>query len=174
MDGGDSRPWRILTNIWFARRSLLCATSAACTETRLSLMWECTSSRNTSLAHLSTAVACAVDSLTLSLPWIGTRRNVNNGRWVKTNLYCFYLEISTYAELDKYISKDETNSRLYCGYCHQFSHKCKDNVRNHVEAKHFKGHFVHMCNVCGISCATKISLQTHRGKFHKEEKYQRY
>jgi len=86
----------------------------------------------------------------------------------------FVLEIATYEDLEKFISKDVVSAKLFCTICHQFSHKCKDNVRNHVEAKHFKGYFSHTCNVCGEVCVSKIALQTHRGKFHKEEKYQRY
>jgi hypothetical protein len=36
-----------------------------------------------------------------------------------------------------------------CAICLQFKHVYKANVRNHVESKHFKGHFVYKCEICG-------------------------
>ena len=88
---------------------------------------------------------------------------------------CVCLEdVASYEDLDKMIGKDVLTNKLICTICRQFTHRCKENVRNHVEAKHFKGFFVHNCKMCGEPCPTKIALQTHRRIFHREEKYQRY
>ena len=77
-------------------------------------------------------------------------------------------EVTSFDDLLRYVLKD--GGRYHCTLCNLFTHKWKDNVKNHVEAKHFNGAFVHTCDMCGLEFGTKYKLAQHRSKAHKKEK----
>lgn len=74
--------------------------------------------------------------------------------------------MTSFDDLMMYVRRDE--GRYSCSICNTFSHKWKDNVKNHVEAKHFVGQFVHTCSLCGVEFGSKYRLQQHRSREHKD------
>jgi len=58
--------------------------------------------------------------------------------------------------------------RYGCAICKEFTHKCKHNVKTHVEAKHFKGYFSYSCDICGATSTTMGALATHKSRHHKK------
>ena len=79
--------------------------------------------------------------------------------------------VNCFDDLLQFVVREPSGQTGYrCSICQQFSHKWKDNVKNHVEAKHFNGAFVHTCNVCGDNnFTTKYSLQQHRSRVHRNK-----
>ena len=81
------------------------------------------------------------------------------------------LDVATFEDLMQFVRKEE--GRYACSICNIFSHKWKDNVKNHIESKHYKGVFVHTCAVCGELCQSKNQLQKHRAKYHRHDRLQK-
>ena len=74
--------------------------------------------------------------------------------------YLFLGFISTPQDLDQYVLSAEDGS-FYCGICNQATRK-KDNLKRHIESKHFPNIFSYQCPVCCISLGTRDALQNHK------------
>jgi hypothetical protein len=59
-----------------------------------------------------------------------------------------------------------------CGLCYQFRHMWKNNVRNHVEMKHFKGTFVYTCRTCGQPKSSKQEMYACRSEHRRQGQLQ--
>ena len=81
-----------------------------------------------------------------------------NKSLVKWNLFLGF--ITTPQDLDQYVLSAEDGS-FYCGICNQASRK-KDNLKRHIESKHFPNIFSYQCPVCCISLGTRDALQNHK------------
>jgi len=71
------------------------------------------------------------------------------------------------------VSAEESQSakqEFVCGVCFQFKHIWKANVRNHVEAQHFKGHFRYHCDVCGAEKQSKQDLYVCKSSHKRNSK----
>ena len=67
-------------------------------------------------------------------------------------------------DMDQYVTSAEDGS-YYCEICNQASRK-KDNLRRHIESKHFPNVFSYQCSECYVSLGTREALQRHRQKCH--------
>jgi len=61
----------------------------------------------------------------------------------------------------------EGQSRWTCSLCYQFSHKSRQNVRNHVESRHYPTAFQYSCPVCAKLCSTMRALEVHKSSAHR-------
>jgi len=73
-------------------------------------------------------------------------------------------ELLQYVERD---TSDTSRTKYVCTICKNFFHQGKNNVRNHVESKHFPNSFVYKCDLCDKSVPSKASLQMHKHKAHR-------
>jgi len=74
------------------------------------------------------------------------------------------------SELLQYVERDlsdTSRTKYVCIICKNFFHQGKNNVRNHVESKHFPNLFVYKCDLCDKSVPSKASLQMHKHKAHR-------
>ena len=65
-------------------------------------------------------------------------------------------------DLKTYVMLDPSTKLRYCGICNNFSHKALGNVRDHIESKHFKDHFIYSCDKCSRQFPTKMALFKHK------------
>jgi len=68
--------------------------------------------------------------------------------------------------LEDQIEKDHITGLFVCKTCGK-SNKHKGNIKSHVEAIHFAGHFIYTCRVCGKTFNGKNSLSTHMSVNHR-------
>ena len=62
---------------------------------------------------------------------------------------------------------EKVNNLWHCKVCgKEYVSKQKTNLKQHIEAKHATG-FRHICDICGKSCSSKISLVKHTSRYHK-------
>jgi len=74
------------------------------------------------------------------------------------------------SELLQFVSRDPSDQvkpKYICNLCNKFSHSARNNVRNHVESKHFPNMFSYECELCGQSFPSKNNVQLHRSRVHK-------
>jgi len=69
----------------------------------------------------------------------------------------------------EFVVFDPESAKHVCLKCPNFSHKSRSNVRNHVEAVHYSGHFTYACQVCGQQAASRNALNIHMTRFHKKQ-----
>ena len=75
-------------------------------------------------------------------------------------------DITNPEDFNQFIVVQDDEKKFLCGICKSFAHKSRQNVRNHLESKHFKGYFSYTCDICGKVCGTNNSMQTHKSMFH--------
>ena len=75
---------------------------------------------------------------------------------------------TSYHELEDQICSmiDTVNGKYSCSTCGNFETSKKQNIRNHIEAKHIEG-VSHPCNQCGKSFRSRNSLSKHISVYHK-------
>jgi len=74
------------------------------------------------------------------------------------------------SELLQYVERDlsdTSRTKYVCNICKNFFHQGRNNVRNHVESKHFPNLFVYKCDLCEKTVPSKASLQMHKHKAHR-------
>jgi len=74
------------------------------------------------------------------------------------------------SELLQYVERDlsdTSRTKYVCVICKNFFHQGRNNVRNHVESKHFPNLFVYKCDLCDKTVPSKASLQMHKHKAHR-------
>ena len=71
-------------------------------------------------------------------------------------------DIKQWSDLDMYVGSFD--GELYCMLCAHFKHRGRAQVRNHIEARHFKGTFTHICKHCKVAFNCKMSLNNHMGR----------
>eukprot|EP00090_Calanus_glacialis_P001096 TRINITY_DN10774_c0_g1_i1.p1 TRINITY_DN10774_c0_g1~~TRINITY_DN10774_c0_g1_i1.p1 ORF type:complete len:131 (+),score=36.06 TRINITY_DN10774_c0_g1_i1:36-395(+) len=59
--------------------------------------------------------------------------------------------------------------KYQCGLCHQFTHHGRQNVLDHVEAKHFPNPCGYQCNVCSGVYKTSRALYRHNLQHHRNK-----
>ena len=74
--------------------------------------------------------------------------------------------ISKYADLDQYIQRNVDNGRCVCLIC-SYSYPQFQNVKNHVESKHFPNSFTYSCPYCSKVFGTNQAYMTHKSRYHK-------
>ena len=68
-------------------------------------------------------------------------------------------------DLDQYVMSAEDDGSFYCGICnHSVSQMRKDNLRRHIESKHFPNVFSYQCSECYLH-----SVIFPRGVVHRVE-----
>ena len=72
--------------------------------------------------------------------------------------------ITTPQDLDQYVLSSEDGS-FYCGICSQAMKK-KDNLKRHIESKHFPNIFSYQCPDCFTVLGTRKALERHRENSH--------
>ena len=72
--------------------------------------------------------------------------------------------ITTPQDLDQYVLSSEDGS-FYCGICNQGMKK-KDNLKRHIESKHFPNIFSYQCPDCSTVLGTRRALERHRENSH--------
>ena len=77
------------------------------------------------------------------------------------------LGITDPEDFKKYLIKSPQDGKYYCSICSEFSHTGKIQARDHVESKHFPGHFIYDCDICNDTFTTKKSLNNHKTRRHK-------
>ena len=75
-------------------------------------------------------------------------------------------DITNPEDFNQFIVVQDDEKKFACGLCKNFAHKSRQNVRNHLESKHFKGYFTYSCDICGKVMNTNNSMQTHKSIFH--------
>ena len=75
-------------------------------------------------------------------------------------------DITNPEDFNQFIVVQDDEKKFACGLCKSFAHKSRQNVRNHLESKHFKGYFTYSCDICGKVMNTNNSMQTHKSIFH--------
>ena len=71
-------------------------------------------------------------------------------------------------ELLNFCEKEEGGRGWWtCSLCYQIAHRSRQNLRNHVESKHFPGHFSYNCNHCGKTFKSKNTLCVHVSQMHR-------
>ena len=83
-----------------------------------------------------------------------------------TILFFLGCDITNPEDFNQFIVVQDDEKKFLCGICKSFAHKSRQNVRNHLESKHFKGYFSYTCDICGKVCGTNNSMQTHKSMFH--------
>lgn len=78
------------------------------------------------------------------------------------------VNVSTYEEFEIYGVKNENNT-LTCSLCYK-ELKGPEQLRRHVENKHFKGTFKYTCNNCKEVKFTKCAMKEHQIKKHNHSK----
>ena len=68
--------------------------------------------------------------------------------------------------LEQYIETDPLSGNYVCKSCGK-SDTRKGNLKNHVEAIHFAGHFIYSCSVCGKTFNGKNNLAKHMTRVHR-------
>ena len=64
---------------------------------------------------------------------------------------------------------EQNHGQHACGICYGFSHASKNNVRNHVEAKHYPNAFSYSCDYCGQQMKNKNCLNAHISRNHRKQ-----
>ena len=67
--------------------------------------------------------------------------------------------ITTPQDLDQYVLSSEDGS-FYCGICNQAMKK-KDNLKRHIESKHFPNIFSYQCPECSVVVGSRAALSNH-------------
>ena len=70
-------------------------------------------------------------------------------------------------DLYLFCSKEVGETKWKCNICLQFKHGGRNQVRNHVESKHFPNQFQYNCEYCEKSCSTKKGLEVHISEKHR-------
>ena len=73
---------------------------------------------------------------------------------------------SSAEDFDIYMEKESDHPGYFCTICNSFRRRCRTDVRNHVESKHFPGTFSYNCADCGLILATNTSLKRHQQRVH--------
>eukprot|EP00092_Neocalanus_flemingeri_P007788 GFUD01008408.1.p1 GENE.GFUD01008408.1~~GFUD01008408.1.p1 ORF type:complete len:332 (-),score=86.07 GFUD01008408.1:2-997(-) len=81
--------------------------------------------------------------------------------------YADNINIKSPEDLYVYCTKEVGESKWKCGICYQFSHMGRNQVRNHVESKHFPNTWQYNCKHCGSVSNTKKALDVHISVKHK-------
>ena len=78
-------------------------------------------------------------------------------------------EFTDPSQLDQFIEKN-TEGRMQCTICKDFSHNSRSHVRNHIESKHFPNTFSYNCPYehCGKIFYTFQAIQKHKSRDHKQ------
>jgi len=61
----------------------------------------------------------------------------------------------------------QVGGKYMCGLCKQFTHHGRQNVLDHVEAKHFPSPEGHTCNICNSVFKTTRALYRHNLQHHR-------
>ena len=85
---------------------------------------------------------------------------------MNNNINVLGCEITSPEDFNQFIVVQDDERKFLCGVCKIFSHKSRQNVRNHLESIHFKGYFTYTCDICGKVTNTNGSMQTHKSIFH--------
>merc|ERR1712142_794830 len=85
--------------------------------------------------------------------------------------YADNIDIKTPEDLYAYCLKEVGETKWKCGMCFQFSHMGRNQVRNHVESKHFPNTWQYDCKYCGNISKTKKALDIHMSVKHKNENF---
>jgi len=70
-------------------------------------------------------------------------------------------------DLYQFCVREVGESKWKCSICWQCSHAGRNNVRNHVESKHFPSQFEYNCDYCEKICHTKKGLEVHISQKHR-------
>jgi len=70
-------------------------------------------------------------------------------------------------DLYKFCVKEFGEAKWKCMICLQFRHGGRNQVRNHVESKHFPSVFEYHCKHCSKTCSTKKGLEVHISEKHR-------
>ena len=66
------------------------------------------------------------------------------------------------------VREGEGVGKWTCSLCYQFAHKSRQNVRNHVESKHYPTTFQYSCPNCDKVCYTMRALEVHKSSTHRQ------
>jgi len=58
-------------------------------------------------------------------------------------------------------------ARWTCSLCYQFAHRSRQNVRNHVESRHYPNAFQYSCPSCDKVCYTMRAMEVHKSNVHR-------
>jgi len=70
-------------------------------------------------------------------------------------------------DLYQFCVKEVGETKWKCRICLQFKHGGRNQVRNHVESKHFPNVFEYRCKYCDKTCNTKKGLEVHISEKHR-------
>eukprot|EP00092_Neocalanus_flemingeri_P011272 GFUD01012147.1.p1 GENE.GFUD01012147.1~~GFUD01012147.1.p1 ORF type:complete len:345 (+),score=89.01 GFUD01012147.1:164-1198(+) len=70
-------------------------------------------------------------------------------------------------DLYQFCVKEVGETKWKCRICLQFRHGGRNQVRNHVESKHFPNMFEYNCKYCDKTCNTKKGLEVHISEKHR-------
>ena len=76
--------------------------------------------------------------------------------------------LSSPEELLNFCEKEEGGRGWWtCSLCYQFAHRSRQNVRNHVESKHYPNAFQYSCPYCDKVCFTMRAMEVHKSSTHR-------
>jgi len=81
-----------------------------------------------------------------------------------------YSHVNAPDDLYYYCVREDGDAKWKCSICDQFKHVGRNNVRNHVESKHFPTQFTYYCEYCEKTCHTKRALEVHNSEKHRYAK----
>ena len=71
-------------------------------------------------------------------------------------------------DLLNFCEKEEGEmARWTCNLCYQFAHRSRQNVRNHVESRHYPNAFQYSCPSCDKVCYTMRAMEVHKSNVHR-------
>jgi len=71
-------------------------------------------------------------------------------------------------DLLNFCEKEEDEmARWTCNLCYQFVHRSRQNVRNHVESRHYPNAFQYSCPSCDKVCYTMRAMEVHKSNVHR-------
>ena len=90
--------------------------------------------------------------------------------WVSTGVVSGVSEVTSPEDLLGCCVKEQGDQAKWtCNICYQFSHRSRQNVRNHVESKHYPSTFQYTCPSCDKICYTMRALEVHKSSAHRQQ-----
>jgi hypothetical protein len=74
-------------------------------------------------------------------------------------------------DLLEFCVRDQMEGKWSCTLCYQFVHRSRQNVRNHVESRHYPTTFQYSCPSCDKVCNTLRALEVHKSSVHRQTGY---
>jgi len=70
-------------------------------------------------------------------------------------------------DLKQFLFFNPQDGKYRCTICNLVMNSGINNARNHVESKHFPGHFIYKCDLCEETFDNRGKLYTHKSRKHK-------